>query len=427
VSDVHWQTFLPDEGLQRIVARALVHNRDLRLAALNVEMARARYGIQRGELFPNLYGTGSGGRERASADLTAPGQPRTTEWYSLGLGVLSWEIDFFGRVRNLKDQALETYLAGEEARRSANILLVATVADAYMTLAAEREALALAESTLQAQTETYDLVRRQYELGIVTELDLQRARIPVAAARADLARSTRQVAQARHALEFLVGGGVAEDLLPNRLGEVHPPAAIAAGQSSDVLLARPDVIAAEHQLKGAHAFIGAARAAFFPRITLTGTLGTASDQLSGLFGADTGTWSYTPQLSVPIFDARVWSGYRVSRVQRELAVAQYEKAIQAAFREVADALARCGTVQEQLAAQEELVDALAETHRLALARFEQGVDGYLSVLDAQRSLFAAEQALVYLRLAHMTSRVSLYAALGGGWQPEPLAGTVSAP
>ncbi len=418
-SNLTWREFLPDEKLQQVIETALHNNRDLRVAALNVEMARALYGIQRDELFPAVDATAGGGKQRSSTDLTPPGEPRTTEQYSVNLGVLSWEIDFFGRIRSLKDEALAKYLATEQARRSAQILLVSSVANAYLALAADREGLALAKDTFQTQKASYELVKRQYEAGIATELDLRRAQTPMDAARGDIARYTQVVAQDGNALNLLVGSPVPGKLLPAELGCVRPPREISPGTSSEVLLRRPDVLQAEGMLKAANADIGAARAAFFPRISLTSTLGTASDELSSLFKSGTGTWSYTPQIVMPIFDARTWSAHKASKVQKRIAVTQYEKAIQNAFREVADALAVRGTVDQQFAAQQSLVNALAETHRLAISRYEKGIDSYLSVLDAQRALFAARQGLISLQLAKIASQVRLYAVLGGGWQSEP--------
>jgi multidrug efflux system outer membrane protein len=404
----------PELKLQQVISLALTNNRDLRVAALNVELARALYGIQRDQLFPALDVQAGGGKSRASADLTQPGQPRTTERYSVNLGVLSWEIDFFGRIRSLKDRALQQYLASEQARRGAQTLLIASVANAWLALAADREALALAQNTFETQKAAYNLVKRQYDLGVATELDLRQAQTPLEAARRDIAAYTQRVAQDENALNLLAGAPVPADLLPGDLNRVRPPSEIAAGLPSDVLLRRPDVLQAEAQLKAANADIGAARAAFFPRISLTSTLGTASDDLSGLFKSGTETWNYAPQLVMPIFDARVWSGLKASKVQQKLTLTAYERAIQNAFREVADALAARGMVDEQVAAQQALVDALAEAHRLATSRFEKGIDNYLAVLDAQRSLFAAQQGLVALRLAQVASQVRLYAALGGG-------------
>lgn len=414
VQDLSLQEFFADPQLQEIIALALENNRDLRLAALNVERARALYGIQRSELFPAVNAVGSGGKQRRSADLISPGDPRTVEQYSVGLGIAAWEIDFFGRIRSLEDQALEEYLATDEARRSAEIALVAEVASVYLTLGADRENLKLARSTLASQQAAYDLIRRQYDVGVATELDLRRAQIPVDSARGDIARYSQRVAQDQNALILLAGAAVPDELLPADLASVHPPKEIFPGLSSAVLLNRPDIMAAEHRLKGANAFIGAARSAFFPRISLTTSIGTASDELSGLFSAGAGTWNFTPQVAVPVFDARTWAAYRVSKAQREIAVAQYEKAIQTAFKEVADALAVQGTVDQQVSAQQSLTDAVAETYRLADKRYEKGIDSYLGVLDAQRSLYAAQQGLISLRLAKLVNQVRLYSVLGGG-------------
>jgi multidrug efflux system outer membrane protein len=411
-----WQEFLADENLRQVVETALAGNRDLRLAALNVERARALYGVQRDELYPSVQALANGRKGRSSADLTDPAEPRTTEQYSVDFGALSWEIDLFGRIRNLKDQALQEYLATEQARRSVQVLLVASVTDAYLGLAADREGLALAERTLRTQQDAYALVRRQLENDIATELDLRRAQIPVETARRETARYRQRVAQDRNALELLAGGPLPERLLPAGLDQVRPLAAVTPELPSDVLLKRPDILAAEHRLLGAHAYLGAARAAFFPRISLTAALGTASTDLDSLFRSGRGTWNYAPAASMPIFDARTWSAHRVAKVQREIAVTQYEQAIQTAFREVADALAACGTVDRQFAAQQSLVEALAESHRLSRLRFDRGLDSYLGVLDAQRSLFAAQQELLSLRLARFASQVRLYAALGGGWR-----------
>ncbi len=415
-TELPWKAFFTDARLQTVIEKALVNNRDFRLAALNVEAARALYGVQRGELYPAAYATADAAKQRSSADLVGPGQSRTSDFYSINLGILSWELDFFGRIRSLEEEALESYLATEQARRSTQILLISNIAQAYLALAADRETLALAQDTYDTQKESYELVKQQYDLGIATELDLRRAQIPVEAARGDMARYTQQVAQNINALVLLAGSPIPEELLPEELNDVSAPREVATGIPSEVLLRRPDIVAAEHQLRAANAFIGAARAAFFPRISLTTTFGTASDELFGLFGSGTGTWSFAPQAAMPLFDARTWFAHRVSKVQREIAVAQYENSIQNAFREVADALAIVGTIDEQVAAQEALVEALDDTYRLALARFERGLDNYLSVLDAQRSLFDAQQVLVTLHLAQQISPIRLYSALGGGWE-----------
>ena len=412
--DLSWRDFFTDQKLKKIIEMALSRNRDLRLAALNVERARALYGIQRAELLPSGDVVGEGGKQRRSADLVNPGEPRKTEQYSINLGITSWEIDFFGRIRSLKDQALQEYLATEQARRSAHIALVSEVARAYLTLAANQRNLKLARSTLETQQINYTLIHRQYEVGLVNELDLRRAQTQVDAARGDVARFMQLVAQDQNALNLLAGAPVPEELLPPDLANVSPLKEISPGLSSEVLLSRPDIMAAEHRLKGAYAFIGAARAAFFPRISLTTSIGTASNDLSNLFSSGTGTWNFAPQIAAPIFDARTWAAYRVSKTEREILLARYEKTIQTAFKEVADALAVQGTIDRQVAAQQSLVDAVAETYRLSSKRYIMGIDSYLGVLDAQRSHFAAQQGLVSLRLAKLANQVRLYAVLGGG-------------
>ena len=413
-TEIRWREFFVDERLQRLIATALNNNRDLRLAALNVERARAFYGIQRAELLPTLNAVGTGIKERVPADLSTTRQRMTVEQYSVDLGIISWEIDFFGRIRSLKDRALEEYLATEQARQSAQILLVSAVANAYLALAADRENLKLAETTLETQKSAYNLINRRYDLGLASELDLNQAQTQVDTARGDIARFTRFSAQDENALNLLVGAPTPSELLPADLGSVSPPKEISPGMSSEVLLRRPDIMAAEHQLKAANAFIGAARAAFFPRVSLTTAVGTASSELSGLFDSGQGTWSFAPLIVMPIFDARLWSAYDVTTVEKEIALAQYEKAIQTAFREVADALAVLGTVDEQVSAQQSLVDALARTYHLSNVRYTLGIDSYLGVLDAQRFLRAAQVVLIANRLGKLANQVRLYAVLGGG-------------
>ncbi len=415
------QEFFRDKKLQRVIEMALQNNRDLRLAALNVEQARALYGIQRGELFPTLNAFGGGSKQRLPADLSGIGQPMTVKQYGANIGLSAWEIDFFGRIRSLSDAAQQEYFATEQASRGARILLVSGVANTYLALAADRETLKLAKTTLETQQAAYDLVKCRLDRGLVPELDLYRAQTQVDAARADLAQFTQLVAQDENALNFLVGSPVSNDLLPAELGSISPLKDISPGVSSRVLLSRPDVYQAEARLKAANANIGAARAAFFPRISLTTTIGTGSDQLSGLFAAGSKAWSFAPQIVMPIFDSRTWSALKLTKVQKKSAIAQYEKAIQTAFREVADALAVRGTVDQQIAAQESLVHAAGETYRLSNNRYVKGIDSYLAVLDAQQFLYAAQQRLVALRLGRLANQVRLYAVLGGGWQSEPTA------
>lgn len=413
-AEIAWPAFFPDEKLQAVIETALVNNRDLRLAALNVEKARALYGIQRAELMPALMLSGGGSRRQSAAALTRPGEPRTTTQYNVDLGIAAWELDFFGRIRSLKQQALQAYLATEQARRSAQIALIAETARTYFALAADREGMQLAQSTLETQQAFYEMIRQRYDHAIATEVDLLRAKTQVDAAEGALARYRQQVAQSRNALNLLAGEALPEALLPDALSGVTAPGELTAGLPSEVLLQRPDIMAAEHELQGAYAFIGAARSAFFPRISLTATLGTASGDLSGLFESGSDTWSFVPRLSLPIFDARTWAAYRVSDATREIALAQYEKAIQTAFREVADALAVRGTIDQQIAAQQAIVDASQTILTLTEQRYTQGLEGYLGVLDAQRSLFSTRQGLITLRLAGLASRIRLYAVLGGG-------------
>jgi multidrug efflux system outer membrane protein len=408
------QEFFTDEQLQKIIEMALSNNRDLRLAALNVERARALYGIQRAELFPVVNAIGSGSTQRVPADLSSTGKSMTTERYDANLGAVSWEIDFFGRIRSLKDQALEEYLATEQARRSAQIALVSEVARVYLTLATDRENLKLTQSTFETQQATYNLIQRRYDVGLATQLDLRQAQTPVDVTRGDVARFTQLVAQDQNALNLLVGSPVQKEFLPADLSIIAPLKDISPGLPSEVLLNRPDILQAEHQLKGAYAFIGAARAALFPRISLTTDVGTASEALSGLFSSGSGTWNFAPKIVMPIFDARAWAALRVSKTDREIILAQYEKAIQTAFREIADALAVQGTVDNRVSAQHSLVEAAAETYRLANKRYAKGIDSFLGVLDAQRSLYAAQQGLISLRLAKLSNQVRLYTVLGGG-------------
>jgi multidrug efflux system outer membrane protein len=413
-AEVRWREFLADERLRKVVETALNNNRDLRTAALNVQRARALYGVQRAELLPAVNANARGGRERVPGDLARSGSATTSGIYSVNLGVASWEIDFFGRIRSMEARALEEYLATAQARRSAQILLVSGVATAYLTLAADRENLRLAQATLENQQAAYDLIRRRYDVGLSPELDLRQAQAQVEAARVDVALFTGLAAQDENALKLLAGAPLPDEMLPPALSSVGPFPALSPGLPSEVLLSRPDILQAENLLKAANANIGAARATLFPRISLTATAGTASSELSGLFGSGSGAWIYSSQVVLPIFDARAWAALDVTKVDREIAVAQYEKAIQTAFREVADALAVQGTVERQLSAQRALADAVAVTYRLSNARYARGIDSYLGVLDAQRSLYGAQQGLIAITLTKRANQVKLYAVLGGG-------------
>lgn len=416
LADIPWREFFVDDKLRRLVALALENNRDLRVAALNIERSRAQYRIRRSDLFPKVDANANGNFARVSEDLTRTGSAETIDEYSVGLGVSSYELDLFGRVRSLKDQALEEYLATEQARRSVQISLVAEVASNYLTLAADRERLQLARETLESQQSSYNLTKSRFDAGVSSALDLHQARTSVESARVDIARFTTLVAQDANALNLVVGSPVPAELLPAALTEnLTAMKDVAPGLPSDVLLRRPDILQAENLLKGANANIGAARANFFPRITLISNVGFGSTDLAGLFSGDTFTWSFAPRVSLPIFTAGAnQATLEVAEKDRDIAVARYEKAIQTAFREVADALAQRGTIDDQLAAQQSLTDATAESHKLSQARYEKGVDNYLQVLDSQRALYGAQQNLIGVRLVRLLNQATLYKVLGGG-------------
>ncbi|MHB8881599.1 MAG: AdeC/AdeK/OprM family multidrug efflux complex outer membrane factor [Thermodesulfovibrionales bacterium] len=415
VADITWQEFFINEQLQKLINLALDNNRDLRVAALNIERSRALYRIQRADLFPTVTASGRGVAQRVPASLSATGEAMTVHQYSVDLGLSAYELDLFGRVRSLKDQALEQFLATEEARRSLQLSLVSEVAEIYLTLAADKERLEIARDTLEGRQTSYTLSKSRFEAGATSELDLRQAQTSVDSARLDIARFTSQIAQDENALALVIGSPVPADLLPAGLSEITALTEFGPGLPSDVLLRRPDILQAEHLLKAANANIGAARAAFFPRITLTTSVGLASDQLSGLFKGGAGVWSFAPQVSLPIFDTgRNQANLEVTEVDREISLARYEKALQSAFREVADTLAQRGTLGDQLAAQQSLLDAADVSYRLSDARYKGGIDSYLSVLDAQRSLYGAQQGLISVRLSRLINLVTLYRVLGGG-------------
>ncbi|MDP1927058.1 MAG: AdeC/AdeK/OprM family multidrug efflux complex outer membrane factor [Thiobacillus sp.] len=414
---IAWRDYFADARLREVIALALANNRDLRVAALNIEKARAQYRIQRADLFPAVGASGSQNAQRLPGDLTRSGEADVTRQYSATIGFSAYELDFFGRIRSLNAEALEHYLGTEEARRSAQISLMAEVASTWLTLAADRERQTLARSTHETRQKSHELTRRILEVGAVSALDLHQSQTLLESARADLARYSTFVAQDENALALVVGAPVPAELLPARLiDSVSAVAELPAGVPSEVLTRRPDILQSERALRAANANIGAARAAFFPSITLTAAGGSASSTLGGLFGSGSGTWSFVPQIRIPIFEAgRLQASLEVAEVQRDINVAQYEKAIQSAFREVADALAERANLTEQLDARRKLVEATAAGFRLSEARYKGGVDSYLGLLDAQRTLYAAELDLIGVRLAEAANRVTLYKVLGGGW------------
>lgn len=415
-ADIPWQQFFTDSTLQGLIRQALEHNRDLRVAALNVEVARATYRVREADTLPEVNATAGESAQRTprNASTASPARDTITRRYSANLAVTSFELDLFGRVRSLEDAALESYLATEEARTAAQISLIAEVANAYLTLLGDRKLLALTEETLQSRQQSLQLIERSFQLGVGSQLDVSQARSSVETARASRLRYLRQVEQDRNALALLVGQPV-DASVPGDLRTVKLMEDIPVGLSSDVLLRRPDIAQAEHTLKSANANIGAARAAFFPTISLTGSFGLSSSTLQNLFQSGSGAWAFAPSISLPIFDnGKNEAELDSAKASKDIAVARYEKAIQTAFREVADSLAARGTYGEQLQAQNALVDAYASSLQLSQARYDRGIDSYLSVLDAQRSLFSAQQEQVSTEVARLSTMVTLYKTLGGG-------------
>jgi len=414
-AEVGWQEFFTDPYLQSVIKLALENNRDLRIAALNVESAQALYRIQRAAQYPTIVASASGDAYRVPTTASGKDNSETVTQFTVGLGMASWELDLFGRVRSLKESALEQYLATEQAHSAAQISLISAVANAYLALAADRENLKLAQVTLDTQQASYELITQMRDGGISSDLDVSQAQSQVDAARADIAQYTGRVALDENVLTLLVGTPVAGDLLSDELGKVRTVKDVAAGLPSDLLLRRPDILAAEHQLKAANANIGAARAAYFPRISLTAAAGIVSSDLTNLFKPAAGTWQFSPVATLPIFDSGARkANYRSAEVEREIAVAEYEKSIQSAFREVSDSLSLRSTLVAQQSAMESLVSSLQKTYDLSEARYKGGIDSYLSVLVAQRALYAAQQQLVNVRLARLSNLVTLYKVLGGG-------------
>lgn len=416
VAQIPWQDFFGEAQLRQLISLALENNRDLRVATLNIERARALYQIRGADLWPKVDGSAGANWQRLPEDFSGTGQAKNVEQYTVGLGVSAYELDLFGRVRSLKDQALAQFLATEQAQRSVQISLVSQVAIGYLALAGDRERLQLAQATLASQEAAYQITKSRFGAGVANALAVSQAQTSVEAARVDIARYAALVAQDANALSLVVGAPIpAEFLAPTLAAPLTTLAELSPGLPSEVLLQRPDIQQAEKLLQGMHANIGVARAAFFPRITLVSSLGFGSSELSDLFSHGAWAWSFAPRITVPIFDGgSTAANLKVAEVDRDLALAQYEKAIQSAFREVADALAQRGAIAEQLTAQEALVAASWESLRLSQARFDQGVDSYLSVLDSQRSLYAVQQNLITFRLARLSNLVALYKALGGG-------------
>lgn len=415
VSEIGWRAFFKDVRLQALIETGLANNRDLRIAVLRIEEARAQYGIQFADRLPNLNIAGSGSRGRTPANLSSSGQSTLSTRYDASASLAAFELDFFGRVKSLNDAALATFLASEEAQRSAHITLVSEIAKAYFAERAYAEQLVLAQKAFDTREASYELAKIRFDVGATSKLDLTQYETLMQSAKVSLVTLARQRAQAENALVLLTGKPL------GKLPEAQPLSAqqmltsISAGLPSYLLINRPDIREAEQQLQAANANIGAARAAFFPRIALTGSMGTASTTLSGLFDAGSDAWSFAPQITLPIFHGgRNINNLDLSWTRKHIAVANYEKAIQVAFREVNDALVARDLLEQQVQAQSAVQKAEAERLTLAEARYENGVDSSLGLLDAQRQLFSAEQALVQTQLLKLTNAVNLYRALGGG-------------
>ncbi|HJT40617.1 MAG TPA: efflux transporter outer membrane subunit [Sphingobium sp.] len=414
-ADTAWRDFFTDPRLVRVIDGALANNRDLRLAIANVEQARAQYRVRRADLLPTVAASGSA-TYQDTPFAQQGGASGRADIYNASVGISAWEIDLFGRVRNLSRAAQEQYFAAQENRNAAQTALIAETANAWLTLAADQERLRIARDLEGAFGETLELTRARFARGIASELEVRQAQTSHDQARADIAAATTLVAQGQNALNLLAGASVPAADLPTAMPEGNVTLSnLPADLPSTLLLRRPDIAAAEHQLRGANANIGAARAAFFPNISLTAAFGTLSMGLSNLFGAGSDYWSVAPSASLPIFDfGRNQGNLRYARATYDAMVATYEKSVQTGFREVADALARRGTMTAQLEAQSSLRDAARVGYRLSEARFRAGVDPFLTTLDAQRTLYAAEQGVLATRLARATNMVELYRAMGGG-------------
>lgn len=422
ISKIGWRDFFVDDRLRQVIQLGLDNNQDLRLAAANVLQARAQYRTQRADIFPSLGVSGTGTYTNTAQFAASAGGAlgnagvQDIQNFSVAGGITSFEIDLFGRLRNLSRAAQEQYFASGEAQRAARVSLIGEIASAWLTLASDREQLAIAERTLKAFEESLELTRAQFRIGTASELASRQAETSYESARNDVATAKTRIAQDINALQLLTGAPVPEALLPEQLGDGKATIdALPGDLPSEVLLRRPDVLQAEHQLIAQNANIGAARAAFFPRLSLTATAGAVSSAVRKLFGASTDTYTVSPTASVNIFDfGRNQGNLEYARASQQAAVATYQKTIQTAFREVSDALAQRGTIDEQMRAQSARAQAADVAARLSDARYRAGVDSFLTALDSQRSAYAAEQQLVATRLTRASNLVTLYRTLGGG-------------
>jgi multidrug efflux system outer membrane protein len=414
-----WREFFQDPVLQGLIETALDNNRDLRIAALNVDAFRAQYRIQRSARFPSIDASGGANRQRLPGNMSPTGSSTINSQYSANLGTTAWEIDLFGRLGSLRDQALASYFASEQAQRSTQLSLIASVATAWLALQADQENLELVRNTLATYEDSLRLVQSSYDAGVASLLELQQARSAANSARISLAQFERQSVQSRNALNLLLGASATTDLTTPVALSRFKFAEIPVGLPADLLQRRPDILQAEFDLKAANANIGAARAAFFPSVSLTATAGSLSPDLSGLFDGGSGSWLFKPSINIPIFNAgRLRANLDYSEIQKDINVARYEKSIQTAFQEVADGLIERTTYKQQLAAHDELVKSSTEYLNLADRRYREGIDNQLTLLDAQRLLFNAQQQRISTQFAQLVSDINLYKALGGGYTEE---------
>ncbi len=415
----NWREFFQDPVLQELIVTALENNRDMRIAALNVDAFRAQYRIQRSARFPSLDASGGANRQRLPGNMSPTGSSTINSQYSANLGTTAWEIDLFGRLGSLRDQALASYFASEQAQRSTQLSLIASVATAWLSLQADQETLKLVRDTLITYEDSLRLVQSSYDAGVASSLELQQARTAANSARISLAQFERQSVQSRNALNLLLGGDTTADLTTPVALSRFKFAEIPVGLPADLLQRRPDILQAEFDLKAANANIGAARAAFFPSVSLTATAGSLSPDLSGLFDGGSGSWLFKPSINIPIFNAgRLRANLDYSEIQKDINIARYEKTIQTAFQEVADGLIERSTYKQQLAAHNELVQSSTEYLNLADRRYREGIDNQLTLLDAQRLLFDAQQQRISTQFAQLVSDINLYKALGGGYTEE---------
>ncbi|WP_404344206.1 efflux transporter outer membrane subunit [Pseudoalteromonas mariniglutinosa] len=419
VTDLQWQQFFSDEKLQQLITQTLENNKDIKLAALNVQQVRALYQIEDSALYPAIDFNASGTRQRLPADMSSTGNAQISESYSATVGLTSYELDLWGKIRNQSEQALQQLYASEQSRNSVQISLISELVTAWLNYAADKKLLTLANETLSSQQASLELTNKMYALGAASKLTLAQIESTVATAKVDIANYQRLLQRDKNALDLLVGKTVNAELLPDKnIDEVLNLPSVPVGMPSELLTQRPDIRAAEHNLIAANANIGVARAAFFPSISLTANAGTASSELANLFDSGSGSWRFMPAINLPIFNmGRTQANLEVAETQQQVALTSYEQTIQQAFKEVSDALADRQGYQQQLAALEDLYNSNKVSFDLSEARFQKGADSYLQVLDSQRSWYSAGQQLIVGKHAYLASQISLYKAVGGGWQP----------